>query len=813
MEGLDEEQARRRLDQLRRDVPAGRDRLELAMGTFARFRSLLLAEASRPEFFPGWYPVEQDPGMMLIEMWAYVCDVISMYEEQIGGECYVATADERRSLRRLIELLGYVPGPAVASRLTLAVGVEGHRPVTIPGGTAVESEELDDGEEQIFEVDDDTTVHPALNEFDVASATAASIDAAYGAGDEADTTETKKLHLDDGATSLRRDDELFVLLFDAGTLVHRRIEAHDEIRDVDGTRLIEVTFDDTIDVTEESPEQIRLFKSTRSIVGNMESNFTGLSDARVSFDAVYPEIRRGDQVIVEQDGVLKRAAVKEVHTEDYKKTTTLQEQADDDNGENGDDEDKEETTFHAWIEYTAITLDEPSLSSTGALNEGDSVVVHVRGVDGGRVQLPSSTHTDGAEEFAATAVGDVDNLAEQLQAESERDVAYEDARGEHALVNTTIEFDDDGQLVLTPNDEMPSMKLPLVARANLVDATRGETVHNEVLGSGDGSRANQRFELAEKPLTYLQRPSTRTGHGQTSTLRIDVDGVRWREVPNFFGAAPDDRVYIVREDEDGTSTVQFGDGRRGARLPTGRDNVVAHYRYGAGEPGPEPGQIDDWVDASEQVSDLSNPTAATGGGDAESRENIRTNAPRTALMLGRIVSLDDLEAATRSASGVRAALARWRFHSRRRRPVATVWHIGGGDELGEHLKSLADPTMSLEVIASKPRKAGIELSVLVDPDYDPEPVREELREELVGDSGLLRCETIGIDGVLFSSQLFEVVFAPEGVSSVQRIRIEREDEETVEFTGQDQPERRLVAGEGRHFEFELTSLTVKREES
>ena len=43
-------------------------------------------------------------------------------------------------------------------------------------------------------------------------------------------------------------------------------------------------------------------------------------------------------------------------------------------------------------------------------------------------------------------------------------------------------------------------------------------------------------------------------------------------------SAPEDRHFVVITDEDGTSTVRFGDGEHGARLPTGADRVVAAYR-------------------------------------------------------------------------------------------------------------------------------------------------------------------------------------------------------------------------------------------
>src|ERR1700730_16021939 len=53
-------------------------------------------------------------------------------------------------------------------------------------------------------------------------------------------------------------------------------------------------------------------------------------------------------------------------------------------------------------------------------------------------------------------------------------------------------------------------------------------------------------------------------------------------IPSLRDAGSLDRVYIVRQDEDGGTTVQFGDGLTGARVPTGINNVYARWRKGSG---------------------------------------------------------------------------------------------------------------------------------------------------------------------------------------------------------------------------------------
>ncbi|MCA8963215.1 MAG: hypothetical protein KDC38_21990, partial [Planctomycetes bacterium] len=63
-----------------------------------------------------------------------------------------------------------------------------------------------------------------------------------------------------------------------------------------------------------------------------------------------------------------------------------------------------------------------------------------------------------------------------------------------------------------------------------------------------------------------------TGEGDTLEFRTG----------HFYGMTTHARVFTVRHDEDGVATLRFGDGRSGARLPTGLENVIAAYRKGAG---------------------------------------------------------------------------------------------------------------------------------------------------------------------------------------------------------------------------------------
>src|SRR5207244_4133340 len=106
-----------------------------------------------------------DFGVMVLEMWSYVCDCISFYDEAIASEAYLRTAQLRPSLRKLVALLGYLPRPAVASKVALALLAEGRQYIALPRGTAFRSGSFPGGSPQVFELDSDCRVHPFTNKW------------------------------------------------------------------------------------------------------------------------------------------------------------------------------------------------------------------------------------------------------------------------------------------------------------------------------------------------------------------------------------------------------------------------------------------------------------------------------------------------------------------------------------------------------------------------------------------------------------------------------------------------------------------------
>jgi hypothetical protein len=189
---------------------------------------------------------------------------------------------------------------------------------------------------------------------------------------------------------------------------------------------------------------------------------------------------------------------------------------------------------------------------------------------------------------------------------------------------------------------------------NVSPATHGETT-SEILGSGSGAQTNQRFTLRRPPLTYVSAP---TPSGTESTLEVRVNDLLWAESSSLYPLGPRDEGYIVRIGDDGKATVVFGDGKHGARLPSGSNNVVATYRTGIGLDGEvDAGTLTMLSSKPLGVKSATNPIAASGADDPEKLDNARANAPLTVRTLDRIVSLADYEDFARAFAGVGKAQA------------------------------------------------------------------------------------------------------------------------------------------------------------
>jgi hypothetical protein len=408
-----------------------------------------------------------------------------------------------------------------------------------------------------------------------------------------------------------------------------------------------------------------------------------------------------------------------------------------------------------------------------------SLTVHFNLVDGGRLTRVAKTVL-GPDDFALPGLpieGLVEPIPESINKPSS--LLLGDAADNGAFVGGTVDIDDsgEGRVNLAPNTPpfTPGLRAPVTVYGNPVRATRGESVFDEVLGSGDASRPFQSFALGNKPLTYIN--DLAAPNGRRSALEVRVNAIKWREAPSFFGVGPDDEVYIVRQNDEGESVVTFGDGVSGARLPTGVDNITATYRFGAGAAKPPAGAISQLARPVEGLRRIVNPVAAGGGADADQPNDVRKNASNSAMILGRAVSIADFEALAREFGGVINAHAEWAWDESCQRAVVMVWFISDGGDIAKELRSFvigqADPNTPLVAVQAQARPSQLVIDLEINPRFKREIVARQVRDALTNpDTGILALENVQIGRPLFRSRIFDIALSVEGAQSIRGMTVD-----------------------------------------
>ena len=118
--------------------PPGRSALAYRIGTFTSFRRAML-DALAKSGTPWEESNSPDYQIAIVELWAYLADILTFYQERIINEAFVGTATRRDSLVRLAELLGYRPTPAAGAVGTVAFTIEKGKTVDLPPGFKVGS--------------------------------------------------------------------------------------------------------------------------------------------------------------------------------------------------------------------------------------------------------------------------------------------------------------------------------------------------------------------------------------------------------------------------------------------------------------------------------------------------------------------------------------------------------------------------------------------------------------------------------------------------------------------------------------------------
>lgn len=729
-------------------IPPGLPALALRqLSGFPEYREAMLSAVPTKPPLAGWGARgEADLGVMLIEAWAYVLDVTAFYDARVAERSYLGTAPDATSAARLTALVGHRPRPAMAARVVLAAEVDGADPVVVPKGTAFLSEPFGAEPPQVFELARETVLWPARNRWELGPVRPGAADGTLrflpGRGPSA------------GA--------VLTVWGPGGGAAALRVAAVETEVGVDGARYLRVVPEPgsstglatlagrALDQLQVAILRLPLARTPLGIstvaVTSTALGATPPSGSSVTLDALYPQVRPGERAVAEVAGTLHPVRIESV--------AQVRVPVDPATG--------------ATVPVTRVTFT-PEL----AIGDGQAFTFHADPARVGPLTRPAKTELAIAD--LAGGVPLEAPVADLEPAPAGGDVVAQGAAKLGVLLGGTFQVEDGagrflpGQAAAGVPFTRP-LRAPVRLFGNLIETVRGETVVDEVLGSGDAGRPFASFVLRKRPLAWVEDASQ--PDGRRPELVVRVDSVEWDRVDTFFGRGPEERVYVVRLEPNGDSRVVFGDGARGARPPTGASNVRADYRYGAGAAKPPPGSIHQVKRPVPGLASVRGPLPATGGADAEGPDELKVRAPAAALTLGRAVSTADFQALARGFPGVANASAEWAWDGRRQRAAAKIWIIADGGDPAEDLaawlrgQAAVDLTIAVEEAAPAPFST---LAITLDTArrHDPDVVRQAARAALFDpQAGLMAARNVAIGAPLFRSTLSHRLHQVQGVASV-----------------------------------------------
>ncbi len=693
----------------------GLARIAYRIGEYPDLREAMFRAIDREIALSGWtHRGADDPAIALLEGAAIVGDILSFYQEHYANEAYLRTATWRESIAELVRLTGYRLAPGVGGRATLAVEVKPGLPVMVPKGFAIKADLLDRPKTAKFQTDAPLEAWPELSKFSLyrnrsyASAIPAGADQA-----EIATVQGRTSLAAIAGAGIAEGDRL-MLLSDPPVWEHAgaRFSTRQIAPQIVEVKTVEtvlgrtiVTFETTLERSWATPvKAYRLGRTFRhfgqaaaatfpenitdtggKITGSREkatgflrhvgddhacastSTSRDLPGRMIPLDQEVTDIMQGTDVIVQtrirngailRDLTVRRRITRLVGTslgfglQNAPVTLLIMGHPIMRNPVLPNVKaDVRDYRIHE-VTSPAITLRPVATMPRGGFGSGTNALSYygskttVRALAGRRVTL--SHQEDDEVKISTNATGQSLTLT---------------------CVNTPDDFtsaDDRPQMWPLSFDAPPAPFLQqdfpeidggVAVYGNLVEVSEGEALPIAPIGSGDGRAIFQTFKLP-KPLTY--HLSAGATPPQVPDLSVYVENRAWARVPSLFGQPADAQVYVVREDDDATSWVQFGDGKTGARLPSGKKNVSAGYRTGTGARGPlKPGADPAQINRIATIRKLAMPEGVHGGADREEGGSARLAAPGKVQGLGRLVSIADYETELMTIPGVSRVRADW----------------------------------------------------------------------------------------------------------------------------------------------------------
>jgi len=153
------------------NLAGGRQVIDYLARDYASFRQELLSLI--PQKLPEWTDrSEADFGVVLIELFSYMADILSYYQDRIANEAFLTTAQERRSVIQHLRLIGYEMAPAApaSAALSIIVGNNQNQTIEIRKGDQFATPTTKDRPSVTFEYTDDQPLVIDLSQLTLNSA-------------------------------------------------------------------------------------------------------------------------------------------------------------------------------------------------------------------------------------------------------------------------------------------------------------------------------------------------------------------------------------------------------------------------------------------------------------------------------------------------------------------------------------------------------------------------------------------------------------------------------------------------------------------
>lgn len=806
--------------------PPGLTQIGYRAGDFASFLDALLTPLPEEQQLTDWAPGAGDLGLMVLEWWAYLADILTFYNERIANGSYLPTAAAQPGpphAAGLAALLGYRPAPAITATGAVAVlrDPAGDGKLVIPAGLQLASTPTEDAPAQLFEVTDGHTFTgptdtPIVLPSDPALfGSAGGQPAAGGAGGGGPRTVLLAR-----SAAVSPGDQLILVsrAWTGGSADWAVVTATAAAAERDpagpaNTR-VTLTAADWHDLASGAPlaAGYRLLRARSTALlwtgsaqhGGQHAVSSPESPAgpsavtfTVPLATVVRAVSPGDIVVFTGSvgGSTPRAIALAAHVTGYaEEVTQVPATAAGGSPAHG--------PAHVYIPHTYLTV-----RTTGARQDVAALLsaVGTRAAGGIAMQYGFRDVSD----LVPTPAQTLDSLPVTVTGRAGLalpggPVALEDASGTGLLVTATA-TGTPGTVTLWPADgagqgplEAP-LRAPVRLLAALVPVSRGTTVRAEVLGDGNPAAASQAFTLRHSPLIYL--PPAGPDGGPVAALSVSVNQVPWRAVPAFSGQRHDATVYVVSELSGGTVEIRFGDGVNGARLPLGTGNVTATYRYGPSATAPPAGKLDMVLQPQPNLAAVRNPLAITPGTAPEPAAVTAEAAPASTVLLRRasaatapVISLGDSERLAATVSGVTRARAYWTWDQELSRPAITVY-VSSESDTAAAVTAVGRlfPSGTSRVPLTAAPAHGVPLAVRCQlrclPGTQRDAVLAAATGALTGADGLFSPRRMGIGQRLHRSQV-EAALMVGGAATVTGLHVHRpgqgdEPEETALDPGQD----------------------------